>query len=404
MDERKIVNLSGKILSEIFSKPKVYRINLKSMDNGEVFSLLTLDTEDTFTPCSLKISLEDCNIDPERFGSSDDQIRIGVTINQETDDSEDTFTNIQGFIKAKNCWQKISVNIIPVEKELYSRHGGLIETDVVLKKTVCLIGLGTVGAVVACELAKAGVGAFILIDDDRLEVGNISRHAAGIGDTGRRKVNAVADLILSINPHAKIMKVAEKISWDNIDRIRDLIKQSDLVFCSPDNRKARLIGNRICREENKVCIFAGCSTRAYKVQIIVVDPSRDSFCYQCFIGMINDTEDDIAAPSDDMLIPAYSDRPVKVEPGLNIDIAPVNTMSVKLILQYLLKDASTTLRSLDEDLVASWYIFLNRREPGTQFEKLPPLGYSIDGMRILRWYGIDVRRDPECPVCGEFKC
>ena len=99
---------------------------------------------------------------------------------------------------------------------------------------------------------------------------------------------------------------------------------------------------------------------------------------------------------------AYTDRPVSIEPGLSNDIAPICNMVVKLTIQALLNESQTTLRSLDDDLVASWYIFLNRREPGTQYENLGPLEFNMDGMRILRWYGIDVKPHEKCPVCGDF--
>jgi len=98
---------------------------------------------------------------------------------------------------------------------------------------------------------------------------------------------------------------------------------------------------------------------------------------------------------------SYSDHPVAVEPGLSNDISPAIMMSVKLIIQELLKsNQTTTLRSLDEDLIAPWYLWLNRRENGTPYENLKPLGYDINGLKILRWYGIEINRDPHCPVCG----
>jgi hypothetical protein len=100
---------------------------------------------------------------------------------------------------------------------------------------------------------------------------------------------------------------------------------------------------------------------------------------------------------------AYSDRPVAIEPGLSTDIAPVSIMTVKLIIQEFVKGTETTLRSLDEDLVAPWYLWLNRREPGTQYQKLGPLEFNVDGIRVLRWYGIDMKPDPACPVCGNFE-
>lgn len=408
--KRSTILLSGKILSEIFSKPALYKIFLKCMDDGDVYSLLTLGNKDKFTPCSLYVSPDDnSSTSPNKFGSSDDHIRISITKSDNAHINEKDFKHIHGFIRRKDGWQEIPVNIIPVEKELYSRHGGLIETNVILEKKIVIIALGSVGSVVAVELAKAGAGYFVLIEPDRLEVANISRHAAGLSDVGRYKVNAVADLILNINPHARIKKIIKKVDWDNIGELRKVIKKADMVFCSPDAREPRLIVNRICVEENKVCIFGGCSERAYKCQILCVNPLKNSFCYQCFIGMIRDITEDIAVPSDDVNNPAYSDRPVKIEPGLNNDIAPVNIMSVKLIIQYLLKDTPTTFRSLDEDLIASLYIWLNRREKSTLYENLKPLGFDINGFKILRWYGIDVERDPHCWVCGhqgcgDFKC
>jgi hypothetical protein len=98
---------------------------------------------------------------------------------------------------------------------------------------------------------------------------------------------------------------------------------------------------------------------------------------------------------------SYTDRPVPIEPGLSTDIAPVSIMLVKLVIQELLKGTETTLSSLDDDFVAPLFFWLNRREAGTQYEKLKPLEFNISGMHILRWYGIAMERHPECPVCGE---
>ncbi|HUT58678.1 MAG TPA: hypothetical protein VNA25_12605, partial [Phycisphaerae bacterium] len=46
--------------------------------------------------------------------------------------------------------------------------------------------------------------------------------------------------------------------------------------------------------------------------------------------------------------------------------------------------------------------YLNRREKGTSYEGIEPLGFEVDGFHILRWYGIDYPRDPACPCCGDF--
>ena len=85
-----------------------------------------------------------------------------------------------------------------------------------------------------------------------------------------------------------------------------------------------------------------------------------------------------------------------------MDIKPIALMMTKLVIQYLLRGKETTLRSLDEDLEASLYLWLNRRDPGTPFAGLEPLGFEMGGMRILRWYGVPLERRPDCPVCGDF--
>ena len=78
-------------------------------------------------------------------------------------------------------------------------------------------------------------------------------------------------------------------------------------------------------------------------------------------------------------------------------------MATKIGIQELLQDKPTTFRSLDQDLVADWYLWLNRREVGTQFEDLTPMEFNVDGMHILRWYGIEINRHKGCPICGNFE-
>ena len=358
MNKSSMVLLSEEIISEKFSEPGIYKTHLKCMDKGDVYSLLISDQEDKYTPCSLCISKDNHDIDPETFGSNDDHIRIYITANNNPQMNKKKIKPALGFIKQKNDWHNIPVNIISVKEELYSRFGGLIETNVISTKKVLIIAAGSVGSVVAVELAKAGIRHFILWDYDRLEVANISRHAAGLSDVGRYKVNVVAEKILNITPFAKVKKINGKVDWDNIDEVREYIKEADLVFCSPDNRECRFIVNRNCVEENTPCIFAGLSEKAYKGQIINFDPSRNSLCYQCFIGMISDITEDIGAPNDNMNNYGYGNHPAKVEPGLSNDIAPVNIMSVKLIIQHLLKDTTTALQSLDDDLIAPLYFMV----------------------------------------------
>ena len=310
---------------------------------------------------------------------------------------------VAGERHTKDGRETLSVSVPQLGASLDSRRAVLLETDVLVDRSVCIVGLGTGGIHVALELAKAGVGGFSLIDHDRLEVGNISRHQAGISFVGRRKVNAARDLLLETNPAATIGVYPFRAETQHQDVLRQIVLDSDLVICATDNRPSKLFVNAICVETGRPAIFGGAFRRAYGGQILRVRP-HDSACYHCFVMAMPDTEADreISSEADASSI-AYTDRPVPVEPGLALDVAPISTMAAKLALHELIRNVRSTLHVLDRDLEAGWYLWINRPEPGTEYASWPPLSESSDEMTVLRWYGIHLAIDPGCPTCGDFK-
>lgn len=289
-----------------------------------------------------------------------------------------------------------------VEPQLELRRAGILETTVLKEKTILCIGLGTGGAHVAVELAKCGVGHFLLVDRDRLSVGNVVRHPGGISQVGRAKVNVVRDLILEKNPGALVEVHATELSYDNKGAIGNLVQVSDLVVCGTDNRPSKLLINELCVAANVPALYGGAFRRAYGGQILRVRP-KQSPCHQCFVSAMPDEAADVEVSSaSDASDIAYSDRPVAIEPGLSIDVLPIATMLAKIALVELVADKSSSLNTLRKDFDAPWYLWLNRPEPGTQYASLPPLSESSDEMTINRWYGIYFDRDAACPVCGDF--
>ena len=99
---------------------------------------------------------------------------------------------------------QIKIEFVPDKSNLYTRSKGLLEVGTLEKRNVLIVGLGSGGASIAVELAKAGVGNFALIDFDRLELHNISRHIAGVNELGRLKTNIVLDSIRSKNPYSHV--------------------------------------------------------------------------------------------------------------------------------------------------------------------------------------------------------
>lgn len=366
-------------------------------DDGDAYNLLYEQNIPGSIPGTIYHANGQEEISISDFGNVFDRTRVIVRwLDNKT-------RRITGYIRNKGSWEKVPVQIIPVRQEIFSRFGGLIETDVLSNKKVFVVGFGSGGSHIGIECTKSGVMNFIIMDHDRLEIGNVSRHAAGISHVGRYKAYIAVDLIKDRNPYAKVQPFDEEANWDNSDKLRTIIQQVHLVICATDNRESKRLINRFCVEEKTTCIFAGAFRRAYGGQILFVRPFK-SLCYQCFCMLLPElaADQEISSRKQAERL-AYTDRPVAIEPGLSNDIAPISNMVVKLTIQELLKETDTTLRSLDDDLVAPFYIWLNRREKGTQYENLEPLEFNVDGMHILRWYGIDIERHPDCPVCGNEK-
>jgi molybdopterin/thiamine biosynthesis adenylyltransferase len=300
--------------------------------------------------------------------------------------------------KCRTC----EVLFVDVSLDLHSRLVGLFETEALFEKSVLIIGLGSGGSPIAVELAKSGVGHFLLVDHDRLEIHNVVRHSCGLGDLGRFKTKAVRDLILEKSPGASVECYQNMVTLEWHDELESLINECHIVLCCTDNRESRLLVNSLALAAKKTVIYGGAFRRAYGGQVVVVCP-EETFCYQCFIDLMPDqaSNQEIASEEQAEAI-AYADMPVAVEPGLSNDILPISQLCVKLTITQLLKGSSSTLKNLEEDLRSSWYLWLNRREVGTDYEELSPMDSDPEGMKILTWYGVEAEKNPSCPICGNF--
>lgn len=71
---------------------------------------------------------------------------------------------------------------------------------------VAVFGVGGVGGYVCEALVRSGIGAFELIDDDKVCLTNLNRQIHATRETiGKYKAEVMKDRMLSINPHADII-------------------------------------------------------------------------------------------------------------------------------------------------------------------------------------------------------
>lgn len=404
-----IIVISGEMLESLPRTSASHHVAFSSMDDNTVFTCLGPEYSAHGVPGTLFFVDDIDNFDINNAAYlQDNRVRVLLKMRNRLDKAMDNdgehhrLWDARGYFLKEDKWLEAAVTIVPVREQIFSRFGGLLETDVLSDKRILIIGEGSVGSPVTIGLAQSGIMHFNLVDHDRLEICNIVRHAADISHIGRLKVNVMRDFILKKNPYAKVKVYAMKVTFENAEQMRFLVRESDLVICVPDDRDAKKIINRLCIQENKTLIIAGAFRRAYGGQVLVVHP-KISPCFQCFLNILPEqARDEEISSKEKARKMSYSDKIVPVEPGLANDISAINQMVIKLAVQELIKGRQTTMKSLDDDLVAPLYLWINRREKETEYEKLGPLEYNIDGLRIMRWYGIDIPRYEACPECGNF--
>ena len=90
---------------------------------------------------------------------------------------------------------------------------------------VAVFGIGGVGGYVVEALARSGVGAFDLIDDDKVCLTNINRQIIATRQTiGKYKVDVMEERIHLINPEAvSYTHLVEQISPEIYENYRELL-------------------------------------------------------------------------------------------------------------------------------------------------------------------------------------
>ena len=92
------------------------------------------------------------------------------------------------------------------------------------KAKVAIFGIGGVGSFVVEGLARAGIGNFILIDDDKVSVTNLNRQIiATIKTVGKPKVEVAKERILEINPNANVKTYQEFFMPDSKEILDDTV-------------------------------------------------------------------------------------------------------------------------------------------------------------------------------------
>lgn len=216
---------------------------------------------------------------------------------------------------------------------------------------VLIIGLGGLGSPAAMYLATAGVGRLTLVDDDTVELSNLQRQIIhrnqNIGDS---KVASAKSNLLAINHEIDIATIDHRLDEAALNQ---QIKQADVVLDASDNFDTRFAINRACVAQKKPLV-SGAAIQ-FDGQISVFD-SRDEHC-PCYSCLYPDKgNDNLTCSTNGILAPVV---------GIIGSMQALE--AIKLICQ------------IGEPLYGRLLLF--------------------DALS-LQWRTMNLKKDPNCPVCG----
>lgn len=278
-------------------------------------------------------------------------------------------------------------------QNLFSRNSGILESTIMCKKSAIILGCGSVGSLVALELARAGVGNFLLIDNDIVEYHNICRHQCSIMDVGEYKVDALSKRILQINPLANISteaKIAEQVGKETFNRF--CIANDSLIIGCADNRSADVYANGISMAYGIPFLSIGFWERAFAGEIFYHLPNKNMPCYKCALGDGGDfsqrasTNRRFYTNEEDLAL-------VNFEPGISADIAFVTLIGIKLALDILnIGNVAFTPRLLPE--LTQYTLVCNTNNPHLGGEMAELFSYPLQVTTSLK-----VNFGENCPPC-----
>lgn len=101
---------------------------------------------------------------------------------------------------------------------------------------IIVFGAGGVGSAVCNFLVRSGICNLTIVDFDTVDITNINRQlVANVGNVGKLKVEEMKTQLLSINPDANIIAIAEK--YDENSKID--LSQFDIIIDCIDDIKAK---------------------------------------------------------------------------------------------------------------------------------------------------------------------
>ena len=246
-----------------------------------------------------------------------------------------------GALEMRLVWEEggeevpLKTDIYTMKQDVFSRNSGLIETSWMDEQCAVICGCGSVGSCVALQLARSGVGRFVLVDTDCMEIHNVCRHQCNLTDVGRYKVDAVAERILQINPQAQVKRFYQRIQEVPREKYQEWITPENAIFIGTcDNRVGDAVACDLAYSFGAPFAALVFMTRAWAGEIYTCLPERHEICYRC--AFKTQIDNSIAEERrNHFYIGEEELEKAHFEPGLDVDLEFGISLFDKVVLDIL---------------------------------------------------------------------
>jgi molybdopterin/thiamine biosynthesis adenylyltransferase len=271
----------------------------------------------------------------------------------------------------------------------FDRIEGLFDIGAMGDARIFVPGCGSGGGAVALQLAMSGITNFTLADNDTLEPPNVIRHVCGIRDLGRKKVDALADMLLDRNPAIQVTKRdVDLMQYPDLQRE---IETATLVIMATDNEPTRHLINDICVKTQTPFVVGKVFTRGIGGEVYSFRPG-ESGCLACLEKVLERTqfrsgirEIDLVSEEERNKIYGMEIPEIKDSPGLNVDIAFITAFHTRFALDSIASRCATRPKNMPS-IEENYIVWGNR--------PVPPFTKNFQLQRI------NVRPQEGCMICG----
>ncbi len=169
------------------------------------------------------------------------------------------------------------------EESVFARTEKLIGADKVAllqSKKIALFGLGGVGSYVLEALVRAGIGEFILIDNDTVAPSNLNRQLIALNSTiGMLKTDVAKNRVLDINSNATVQTFPMFYIAETASQIDEELKNCDYIIDAIDTVSAKILLIEKAKEFNIPIISSmGTGNKLNPSLFQITDISKTSVC------------------------------------------------------------------------------------------------------------------------------